>query len=394
MKTISNYRTIYSGSSRRICSKFNPNNSEEVFRNDSTSQLLGRAVLFKVLANNTFVTHAVKTANSILRGNSSGYMRAGVEFFVKRSVFRHFCAGENFHECSNLAREMLTRCRVTTIADCSSEDLVDEDGFEMNLKEKMNLLLQISDDGDNGIKFVPLKCTSLIDSGVLERLTAKVLMMQQTDIGAMDLEDREKFLAGIVRFERICSLAQSKNLTILLDAEESSRQPAVEVLARILFEKFNHRGSCPVVYNTYQTYLKRTPAALIRDMNIARDSGYVFAVKLVRGAYSQTELAVFRDSPHGSRENPLWPTKAETDLEYDRAIEAILQSIASKETKSDGLNDKPFVMIATHNKVSIEKAVETMRVLGIPNDHRNIHFAQILGMSDHLTTALADSGSC
>lgn len=309
---MSKCRTIYSGSSRRICSKFHPNNSEEVFRNDSTSQLLGRAVLFKVLANNTTVTHAIKSANLIMRGHSSGYMRAAVEFFIKRSVFRHFCAGENFDECSTLAREMLKRCRITTIADCSSEDLVDEDGFDMNLKEKMNLLLQISADGDNGIKFVPLKCTSLIDSGVLERLTAKVIMMQQPDIAAIESKDRDKFLTGIARFERICSLAQSKNLTILLDAEESSRQPAVEVLAQILFEKFNHRGSCPVVYNTYQTYLKRTPAALIRDMNNARERGYIFAVKLVRGAYSQTELAAYKDSPHGSHENPLWSTKAET----------------------------------------------------------------------------------
>ena len=46
------------------------------------------------------------------------------------------------------------------------------------------------------------------------------------------------------------------------------------------------------------------------------------------------------------------------------------------------------VVIATHNEASVVSAVSAMRELGVPPNHLNVHFAQILGMADHLTYAL------
>jgi hypothetical protein len=112
------------------------------------------------------------------------------------------------------------------------------------------------------------------------------------------------------------------------------------------------------------------------------------------------------NSIHG-HEDPVLPLRVDTDLAYNLAVESILESISplnidrsitknSKELSrahSREHSREPAVMIATHNRKSIQLAVGTMLRLGIPNDHPNVQFAQIQGMSDHITLALSLSGS-
>ena len=45
-------------------------------------------------------------------------------------------------------------------------------------------------------------------------------------------------------------------------------------------------------------------------------------------------------------------------------------------------------MVATHNESSVRRAVAKMAEVGLPPAHTHVHFAQILGMADHLTYAL------
>merc|ERR1712176_804173 len=50
------------------------------------------------------------------------------------------------------------------------------------------------------------------------------------------------------------------------------------------------------------------------------------------------------------------------------------------------------VMLATHNRASLEHAVAEMARLGLSRDHPGVHFAQILGMVDNLTNSLGLAG--
>ena len=50
------------------------------------------------------------------------------------------------------------------------------------------------------------------------------------------------------------------------------------------------------------------------------------------------------------------------------------------------------VVLATHNSASVLRAVDTMRVLGLPASHEAVHWAQIQGMADHLSVALGEGG--
>lgn len=177
---------------------------------------------------------------------------------------------------------------------------------------------------------------------------------------------------------------------------QSNRQPAVEIIARILSEKYNVTD--PVVFNTYQTYLKRTPEVLERDMKRAKTGNYIFAAKIVRGAYisSEREAANFKQLNFiGIREDPVLPSRIETDLAYNLVVESLLESISPLNSDcSIAYNSRrPAVMIATHNRASVQLAVDIMLKLSIPNDHPNVQFAQIQGMSDHITLALSLSGN-
>jgi proline dehydrogenase len=176
---------------------------------------------------------------------------------------------------------------------------------------------------------------------------------------------------------------------------QSNRQPAVEIIAQILSEKYNVTD--PVVFNTYQTYLKRTPEVLKRDMKRAKTGNYIFAAKIVRGAYisSEREAAnIKQQNSIGIHEDPVLPLRIDTDLAYNLAVESILESISPLNSDSSVTSNssRPAVMIATHNRESVQLAVDIMLKLSIPNDHPNVQFAQIQGMSDHITLALSLSG--
>jgi proline dehydrogenase len=170
----------------------------------------------------------------------------------------------------------------------------------------------------------------------------------------------------------------------------------VEIIAQILSEKYNLTN--PVVFNTYQTYLKRTPKVLKRDMHRAKTGNYIFAAKIVRGAYilSERKAANLKKmNSISSHEDPVLLLRVDTDLAYNLAVELILESISPLDIDSSitKKSREPAVMIATHNRESVQLAVDTMLKLGIPNDHPNVQFAQIQGMSDHITLALSLSGN-
>ena len=45
-------------------------------------------------------------------------------------------------------------------------------------------------------------------------------------------------------------------LPLLLDAEQTHRQPAIGMLARALSREYNPPGAAPLLYNTHQAYLR------------------------------------------------------------------------------------------------------------------------------------------
>jgi proline dehydrogenase len=112
-------------------------------------------------------------------------------------------------------------------------------------------------------------------------------------------------------------------------------------------------------------YLKRSKSALLRDLNAAKEGKYTLAIKLVRGAYMQAEA--LRADSHKTAESPLFATKQDTDLSYNSAIRDVLSYMKDKES----LSQNCALMIASHNRDSIELAKRLMEENEIPrNDNR------------------------
>lgn len=185
------------------------------------------------------------------------------------------------------------------------------------------------------------------------------------------------------RAHRLAKLASSLNVRLLFDAEQSYYQPAIDVLVLDLQRTYNQvsESDHPIVFHTYQCYLKDVLSKLETDVRRADRESYHFGAKMVRGAYmhSERERAIERGLP-----SPIHETLEDTHACYDRAIEYLLRH--KKETGSS-----LEIMCASHNQRSIEKLIALMNGLNI-KDSNAVHFAQLLGMSDNLTYALGRHG--
>lgn len=187
--------------------------------------------------------------------------------------------------------------------------------------------------------------------------------------------------------ERLHTLAEEAvhcGTKLLVDAEHQKYQPAIDNLVLELQQKYNakDRTQRPFIFNTFQCYLKDTPERLMTDLRRSELQSFHFAAKLVRGAYMVHERSRAREMKYPS---PIHDTAEDTHRCYDESIELLLRH---RLRNGPGLE----VMIATHNRESIEKAVDLIRRVGIDPSDESIHFAQLYGMSDNLTFTLGKHG--
>ena len=374
--------------------------TKKIFRHRSTKELLLTAGLFKLCSYHTLVD-IVKS----LLTSDIGWIRKTSERIVKATIFGLFCGGEKYKEAVHVMKKLYDTEGITTLIDCSSEESEEEAAFDANTDEKVKKLLFIgsqsipgqSNENNNSnnhhnniqpVKFMPIKCTSLIDASLLERMTT-ILSKTPSHSGNYDdimltlsESDQNALKMGMLRFESICNAAKQSQIGILLDAEQSHRQPGIEIIARQLFSKYNQLHRPPLVYNTYQMYLQRTRGILEYDLKLAREKKYTFGAKMVRGAYLYSEK--------NALQSLVWSSKRDTDTAYEDAVHMLIQEIASHHVDNHGT--EVAVLVATHNRHSIEKIVAKMKDLKLINNHSHIHFAQILGMSDHVTVGLAQAG--
>uniref|UniRef100_A0A7R9VEV4 Proline dehydrogenase n=1 Tax=Chlamydomonas euryale TaxID=1486919 RepID=A0A7R9VEV4_9CHLO len=195
----------------------------------------------------------------------------------------------------------------------------------------------------------------------------------------LDHEEIQLLDAMVARLETIVKRAVEKNVKLMVDAEHTYFQPAIDHLTLHMMQQYNKYGKAHV-YNTYQCYLTDSEPRLRNDIARAKAKGYTFAAKLVRGAYMSLER--LRAQKMGY-ESPVWPDVESTHACYNSCMEAVVQEVA---------NGRAEVMIASHNEASIQKCVAHMARLGLQPGKAPVYFGQLLGMADHLTFTLGKHG--
>ena len=291
-------------------------------------------------------------------------LRLPVEGIILRTIFRHFCGGESISGCRSCV-EALGSFGVKTILDYSVEGKSTEEDFESSVSE---ILATVEEAGRN--EMVPLavfKVTGLASFDLLEKVHR----------GAeLEAKEQEAWTRVVVRVEAICAAAAKLQIPVLIDAEESWVQDAIDDLSREMMLKFN-RGRA-IVYNTVQMYRVDRLDFVKREIKRARENGYHFGVKLVRGAYMEKERGRAAQKGYPS---PIQPTKETCDHDYDAAAAYLMGNI-----------DIAALCAGSHNEKSNENLARLMRAQGVAPSDCRVFFSQLLGMSDHISYTLAKAG--
>jgi proline dehydrogenase len=289
-----------------------------------------------------------------------------VKKLIRTTLFDHFCGGENIRDCQQTI-DRLAAFRIGTILDYAVEGASTEAGFDATTEEIIRTIHQAA--LSPHIPFSVFKPTGVMPTPVLEKLQAGK---------ALSASEQAAFSRASERIDRICREAWEKKVRIFMDAEETWLQSPIDQLAREMMQRYNKEAV--IVYNTYQMYCHQKLAQLQQDLQAAMAGGYWLGVKLVRGAYMEKERA--RAAKMGYPD-PIQPSKAATDRDYDLALEHCL---AHKQQVA--------LCSGSHNEQSNYLLVSLMNRYNIRPDDPHVYFAQLYGMSDHISYNLSKAGYC
>jgi len=328
------------------------------FADKSDAQLREKYRLFKLL-NSPFLNALGSTAARFALS-----IGLPVEGLIKATIFEQFCGGETIEE-SEPVIQLLANSHIGTILDYSVEGKATEEDFDRTKDEIIRTIDRAKDDPK--IPFSVFKVTGIAPLGTLERISNKK---------KLDAKSQAKCERIHRRVAEICEHAYEIGQPVFVDAEDSWIQDAIDRMAAEMMDRFNRER--PIVFNTLQMYRTDRLQYLKEFRRQAKLDGYIPAVKLVRGAYMEKERERAAQKGYPS---PIHATKADTDADYDAAIEYCLKHV-----------DTMAFVAATHNEESAHLLAEQMYQKDIPPDHPNVFFSQLYGMGDNLSYVLADNG--
>ncbi|MEY4658744.1 MAG: hypothetical protein RJB36_510, partial [Bacteroidota bacterium] len=112
-------------------------------------------------------------------------------------------------------------------------------------------------------------------------------------------------------------------------------------------------------------------------LTLAKEHKVKYGIKLVRGAYMEKERARAAEKGYPS---PIQATKADTDKDYNTGLKIILDN-----------RDVFSLCAGTHNEDSSALLMSLMQEAQVDPQSEQFYFAQLLGMSDHISYNVAHS---
>ncbi|MBN8694145.1 MAG: proline dehydrogenase family protein [Bacteroidetes bacterium] len=331
-------------------------NTQIAFISKSDSDLKQSYWLFKLIGNPTLVKYG--------GGLAPLGLKLGFKGLIKSTIFKQFVGGENIADC-NKTIEQLGKYNIGTILDYSVEGKESETDFDNCCKETIETIHRAKN--DKNIPFSVFKVTGLARFALLEKVTAKQNLSS---------EESAEYERVRERVRKICEEAYTNKQPLFIDAEESWIQQAIDDLANENMARYNKNEA--IVYNTFQLYRKDRLAYLKTTLEMGKTNGYHVGAKLVRGAYMEKERARAAEMNYPS---PIQDTKANSDKDYDLAVEFCVENI-----------DRMGLCAGTHNEKSSLLLVDLMKKKNIAANDKRVFFSQLLGMSDHISYNLSQNG--
>ena len=161
------------------------------------------------------------------------------------------------------------------------------------------------------------------------------------------------------RIRRLALIAARHDINFTIDAEEADRLVlSLKLLDRLAREP--ELGGWRGLGLAVQAYQKRAPEVIARVAEIARSSGRRLMVRLVKGAYWDTEIK--KGQVAGRPDYPVYTTKAATDVSYLVAAKALIDAAPDL-----------YAQFATHNAHTLAAVRRMAADAGVTIEFQRLH---------------------
>ncbi|GMP30872.1 hypothetical protein CsSME_00005332 [Camellia sinensis var. sinensis] len=376
---------------------------KELFSSVKTTKLLRSSINLHAAAIEPMVDLGMWAMNSKMM--NMVVLREVMLGVVRRTFFEHFCAGETPAEAGKKAVELWESGSLRGMLNYALEYANDNESCDRNFECFLQTVEATKSLPRSSVSFVIVKVTAICPLALLQRVSDLLrweYMNQSFQLpwklktlpifsdsspfyhtprkpNPLTPEEEQDLQLAHQRFQKICQNCSNASVPLVIDAEDTSVQPAIDYFTYSAAIEHN-RDDDPIVFGTIQAYRKDAKERLFRAANAAEKMGVPMGIKLVRGAYmgSERELAASLGV-----ESPIHNTIDQTHDCFNDCSSYLIEKAA------DG---SAAVVLATHNIESGNMAAAKARELQIGKENQRLQFAQLYGMSDSLSFGLRNAG--
>jgi proline dehydrogenase len=335
-------------------------NTKIAFSTKSNNDLKKAKLLF-FLISKAWLTNIAKPITNFLLG-----VGFPIEPLLKYTVFKQFCGGETIDQCKPLIEKMYKKGQVHSVLDYSIEGKENENFFDGVLETQLDICRYASEISE--VPFLVFKPTGMGRMEIYEKVS------NQTYLDSSEILEWERIKK---RFDVICNaVSKTNSLKIMIDAEESWIQGAVDELVEEMMLKYNAKRA--VVFNTVQMYISNRLSYLQDIYFFGKKNNIKIGIKLVRGAYMEKERERAFIKGYNS---PICIDKYSTDVNFNNGLIYCLTYLNVFD-----------VFTGSHNEESCEMFSKKLEEKKIEKNDDRVWFGQLYGMSDHISFNLSKNG--
>ncbi|XP_017234453.1 proline dehydrogenase 2, mitochondrial [Daucus carota subsp. sativus] len=377
-------------------------NGRGLFASKSSAKLLKSFLTLEMAASEPFVDLGTWIYSSRLM--KSPLFRQMVFGVTKVTFFDHFVAGTNNQEAGETVK-MLWNEGIKGMLDYGLEHAFDNASCDKNMEAFIETIESTKSLPPSSVSSVVAKVTAICPIDLLRRMSDLLrweykersynlpwkmntlpLLSESSPLyhtlqkpEPLSLQEERDLELAYNRLQKIIQKCHDANVPLVIDAEETWIQPAIDYFtysASIMHTTVDS----PLIYGTIQAYLKDAHERLVLAKKAADKMRLPMGVKLVRGAYMSAESQVAASLGY---ESPIHNSIRHTHRCYNDCASFMLDELA----KGPG-----SLVLATHNcesgKLAATKAIDS----GMGKDAQKLQFAQLYGMSEIMSYELKKEG--
>ncbi|KVH92598.1 proline dehydrogenase 2, mitochondrial-like [Cynara cardunculus var. scolymus] len=382
---------------------FDFEDTKRLFASVPTRKLLHSAITLNVCAMESMVDFSIKVMNSKTM-ETNRFFREAVLKTIRHSAYDHFVAGEDTVQAGRTVNR-LWESGLRGMLDYGLEHAADNESCDDNTQELIKTAESAHSLPPSSVSFVVVKVTAICPVYLLRRVSDllrweyqnssfKLSWKQQTlpifsesspfyhtlqQPAPLSAEEEHDLELAHQRLTSICDKSINGGIPVVVDAEDTSIQPAIDYLTYWAALNYN-KGTKPMVFGTIQGYLKDAGKRMYLTKKAADKMGVPVGFKLVRGAYMSSERKLANSL---GVDSPVHDTLNGTHDCFNGCASFMLDEVS----KGPG-----GLVLASHNLESGKLAAQKARDYGIGKESEKLEFASLYGMAEGMTFGLKNGG--